>query len=130
MKIQTTKKAIKVSVPYGDLFYFYKKIAFLTKQNNEKFPSPLGIFFISILRDDCTFTDESRFSSPMGFFFISIMKTGRKASWTYEFPSPIGILFISITDGITGRKAIIPEFPSPMGIFFISIPVPWKPYRI
>ena len=66
----------------------------------------------------------------MGFFFISIMKTGRKASWTYEFPSPIGILFISITDGITGRKAIIPEFPSPMGIFFISIPVPWKPYRI
>ena len=84
-----------VSVPFGDLFYFYAW-HFAQGISHLGFRPLWGNFFISILRDDCTFTDESGFSSPMGFFFISIMKTGRKASWTYEFPSPRGIFFISM----------------------------------
>lgn len=34
--------------PYGDLFYFYMKNIY-RKALDEEFPSPLGIFFISIL---------------------------------------------------------------------------------
>ena len=38
----------RVSVPYGDLFYFYRKMI-LSSQSWKLFPSPMGIFFISIL---------------------------------------------------------------------------------
>ena len=90
------------------------------KSGHYRFPSPLGIFFISLLLEPLL-PEESqgfrplwgsllfllermkpkeifadKFPSPMGFFFISIMITGRKASGVYEFPSPMGIFFISI----------------------------------
>ena len=40
-----------VSVPYGDLFYFYRKKKMRKDEFSQMFPSPMGIFFISIYDD-------------------------------------------------------------------------------
>ena len=42
------KGVVIVSVPYGELFYFYYVNVF-AKMGTKMFPSPLGIFFISTL---------------------------------------------------------------------------------
>ena len=60
-----------VSVPYGDLFYFYKM------KKNEiivaklEFPSPMGIFFISISEYNCIgFLDIAGFRPLWGSFLF------------------------------------------------------------
>ena len=94
----TSKEEVReaVSVPYGDLFYFYKKIAFLTKQNNEKFPSPMGIFFISILNKTTKVTGKGQVSVPYGDLFYFYNENGIAFILEKRFPSPMGIFFISI----------------------------------
>ena len=61
----------EVSVPYGDLFYFYP-ITRKVHLGNYGFPSPMGIFFVSIGEDAFNKTIQFAFPSPMGIFFISI----------------------------------------------------------
>ena len=111
------------------------------------FPSPLGIFFISIefTRDAMVLTYV--FPSPTGFFFISIVKP-ENCYPCGTFPSPMGSFFISIKKKVYtyeknhnsrvsvpygdlfyfylfGTDAFEPTdpaaFPSPTGSFFISI---------
>ena len=66
-----------VSVPFGDLFYFYETTTEMNPFTNEAFPSPLGIFFISMLADGKAKVKVlSRFPSPLGIFFISILSYG------------------------------------------------------
>ena len=64
---------MNVSVPYGDLFYFYYNeetpLVFFAKG----FPSPMGIFFISIMEKYEKKAEDVAFPSPMGIFFISII---------------------------------------------------------
>lgn len=40
--------------------------------NTTKFPSPMGIFFVSIKHGDEYKLNISEFPSPLGIFFISI----------------------------------------------------------
>ena len=65
-----------VSVPYGDLFYFYMILRCVYFQIVWKFPSPMGIFFISICLDYTICNQQMLFPSPMGIFFISILSYG------------------------------------------------------
>ena len=63
-----------VSVPYGDLFYFYKAKELYNEDTPLVFPSPMGIFFISIIANGYfEFPNGRVFPSPMGIFFISIL---------------------------------------------------------
>ena len=47
-KQRTYNLCNKVSVPYGDLFYFYDNFL-ITFDKALGFPSPMGIFFISMV---------------------------------------------------------------------------------
>ena len=136
--------AFIVSVPYGDLFISIMKMG--TKANEDNtFPSPVGVFFISMkgkkvsVKCNVCFVSvpfgdlfcfyrvgetpaeyiPTPFPSPLGIFFISIEFTRDAMVLAYVFPSPTGFFFISI---------VKPEncypcgtFPSPLGSFFISI---------
>ena len=135
-----------VSVPYGDLFYFYaeripsqaEQIAefpsplgffFISIQYwhdykfiKEKFPSPLGFFFTSILGKKVLVVDlDGQFPSPMGGFFISINNMAKNCTIAEFFPSPMENFFISMLELETNGNLEDIEFPFPMGIFFVSI---------
>ena len=60
--------------PYGDLFYFYGTNKKDKGRRWISFPSPMGIFFISIMIKGWFKSEEGWFPSPMGIFFISIGK--------------------------------------------------------
>ena len=110
-----------VSVPYGDLFYFYVPETLDPDAIYIVFPSPMGIFFISIANCIALCNITFWFPSPMGIFFISIFPSSEIVSKKFMmFPSPMGIFFISM---VKQRDFAIrfKLFPSPMGIFFISI---------
>ena len=61
-----------VSVPYGDLFYFYFK-NLLNNVRINKFPSPTGIFFVSIKKDSINKEDDKISFRPLrgSFLFLS-----------------------------------------------------------
>ena len=110
----------------------------------------MGIFFISIIKQFVEASDNGKFPSPIGIFFISIqpkIATG----WCKSVSVPYEDLFYFYHGRDKDLDILVNEFPSPMGIFFISIlinahnkevsfvsvpygdlfyfyPVLWKPY--
>ena len=83
-----------VSVPYGDLFYFYALLEPYNKFEAES-PSPMGSFFISII--------GISFDKALNAILVSVpygdLFDFYKAKWCLDkylelFPSPMGIFFI------------------------------------
>ena len=75
------------------------------------FPSPMGIFFISIVITSLWFgTFLKTFPSPMGIFFISIRWVDDFCNSLSGFPSPMGIFFISILSygNLSGHRENLP----------------------
>ena len=87
---------------------------------NDGFPSPMGIFFVSILDGKMERVHEW-VSAPYGDLFYFYMKNIYRKALDEEFPSPMGIFFISMVFIDKLIAEFIKKFPSPMGIFFISI---------
>ena len=86
---------------------------------NDGFPSPMGIFFVSILDGKMERVHEW-VSAPYGDLFYFYMKNIYRKALDEEFPSPLGIFFISIGYYLP-LQDWLDEFPSPLGIFFISM---------
>ena len=86
-----------------------------------EFPSPMGIFFISMARQVYVSGQLLEFPSPMGIFFISINFASFKEPGGKFVSVPYGDLFYFYKLPIIERKLSENLFPSPMGIFFISI---------
>ena len=86
-----------------------------------EFPSPMGIFFISMIIKASDVQHLQEFPSLMGIFFISIQGRDKDLDiLVNEFPSPLGSFFISMKYTRMIKNAH-PKFPSPMGIFlFLS----------
>ena len=64
---------------------------------------------------------ENKFPSPMGIFFISINNMAKNCTIAEFFPSPMENFFISMLELETNGNLEDIEFPFPMGIFFVSI---------
>ena len=110
-----------------------------------KFPSPVGVFFISSNINRYQQIETFMVSVPCRglFYFIhgeahldkkDAFKRFRPLSGSFlfhqtllytsqiptkTFPSPVGVFFISSSIGLNIRGEFI-EFPSPVGVFFIS----------
>ena len=63
-----------VSVPYGDLFCFYEDLRFEWDEKKNEFPSPMGIFFVSIKLKLETQYGAEYVSVPYGDLFCFYMK--------------------------------------------------------
>ena len=87
---------------------------------NDGFPSPMGIFFVSILDGKMERVHEW-VSAPYGDLFYFYMKNIYRKALDEEFPSPLGIFFISMALIYYHNMKYDLTFPSPLGIFFISI---------
>ena len=122
-----------------------------TDTNVALFPSPLGSFFISMMRRLSLImvavgfrplwgsflflyrshsfyqTPICKFPSPMGIFFISIIPAVYKRDNHIKFPSPMGIFFISISNQLSYTTSYTVSVP--YGDLFYFYPVLWKPYR-
>lgn len=72
---------------------------------NDGFPSPMGIFFVSILDGKMERVHEW-VSAPYGDLFYFYMKNIYRKALDEEFPSPLGIFFISILSygNLTGYR--------------------------
>ena len=84
-----------VSVPYWGSLYFNEKF-----ENNvdlvAKFPSPIGVLYISMQIEEDLEKAKIMFPSPIGVLYISIMIKKIMNELFEQFPSPIGVLYISI----------------------------------
>ena len=87
----------------------------------KEFPSPMGIFFISISIEHFTTQEEEAVSVPYGDLFYFYFKNLLNNVRINKFPSPTGIFFVSIPDHIVLKETKDDRFPSPTGIFFVSI---------
>ncbi len=83
------------------------------------FPSPLGIFFISIVKNNA-YIEGKRVSVPYGdlFYFYDYVRAYNTLSRFVSVPYGDLFYFYELID-----KDLLKDesFPSPTGIFFISI---------
>ena len=77
------------------------------------FPSPMGIFFVSIICTYTLVTDTLTVSVPYGdlFCFYNIIRANYW--YLFKFPSPMGIFFVSMVSKngrirLHGRKVSVP----------------------
>ena len=86
-----------------------------------EFPSPTGIFFISInnMAKNCTIAEF--FPSPMENFFISMLELETNGNLEdIEFPFPMGIFFVSIKEGALYAKGTDSFRPLRGSFLFLS----------
>ena len=100
--------AVCVSVPYGVLFYFYEIMMNLTLISGMMFPSPLGIFFISIATFAVHKLYQMGFPSPMGIFFISILSYGNLTGHGENLPFAAQKIFSGKIGGFEACKLLCP----------------------
>ena len=88
-----------VSVPYGELFYFYKTTVLLFLFFKLlKFPSPMGNFFISILIFLIALLIHKVSFRPLWGTFLFLWNYFELDDGCFAFPSPMGNFFISIQE--------------------------------
>ena len=83
------------------------------------FPSPVGVFFLFIMKSAEQAIEVLKFPSPVGVFFLFIQRMTNGMYGGFEFPSPVGVFFLFILTSL--RENFTKMFPSPVGVFFLFI---------
>ena len=112
-----------VSVPYGDLFYFYRVSITTMKALCKRF-RPLWGSFLFLCYETSNYEKLIRtVSVPYGdLFYFYLHSTSRTKKETMQAVSvPYGDLFYFYAVDDVTVVPVATTFPSPMGIFFISI---------
>ena len=90
------KRIIPVSVPYGDLFYFYDGYDLKLLERLICFRPLWGSFLFLCNIKNISESIVLKFPSPMGIFFISILRKERWKNFKYSFRPLWGsFLFLS-----------------------------------
>ena len=112
--------------PLWGSFLFLYSIYILPVLYRQLFPSPMGIFFVSIDHDFFIIKNINNVSVPYGdlFCFYALVYWHSEAT---EFPSPMGIFFVSIESSFSDEQ-IISSFRPLWGSFlFLSCPMETLP---
>ena len=84
-----------------------------------KFPSPIGVLYISIEGEELELIDSYSFRPLLGFFIFQCFKISAITDKTVVVSVPYWGLYISISNEKPNCSSL--EFPSPTGVLYISI---------